>query len=159
MVSRANYQAEFFVPNTLSESERGLLGKFIVQQIIDNCNNNIDKNGKPFRKYSEEYIDSLDFKIADKSKSDVNLQLTGDMLASIEVIKNQSGLLVIGYPVGSEYAGQVEGNQLVNGRWFLGLPKSQLNLLVAKVQSQSPRDMANTPKVDSLVQNILKRFL
>ena len=159
MVSKTNIQTDFFVPEELSEAQRRVLGNLIIRQIIENCNNGIDRNGKPFRKYDTDYVNSMDFQLADKSKNEVNLQQSGDMLASMEIVASKIGKITIGYPLSSSYAGQVEGNQLVNGRWFLGLPKQQLNLLISQVYSQTDTQTEIAKKTDNLVSKILGRLL
>ena len=48
-----------------------------------------------FPGYSDTYINSLDFKIAGKSPGSVNLKLSGDMLAAIELLEDKGDKLVI----------------------------------------------------------------
>lgn len=67
-----------------------------------------DVDGKPFPKYSDAYKNSLDFKIAGKS-SKVDLQLSGDMLAALEIIKTDEDYVEIGIK-DSDVQGRAEGN-------------------------------------------------
>lgn len=162
-------QNKISCPREFSEEQRNTLGQLIIEQIRENCLNGIDANGKSFVKYSKSYYESLDFEIADKSKNEVNLTLTGDMLASLELISNGDGYIIIGYPEGSEFAGQVEGNQRgtygrsspISGkaRPFIGIPGKQLKILIAKVDSMNPPEFKKRDKVSSIVDAILRRFV
>jgi hypothetical protein len=88
-----------------------------------------------FPKYSEAYIKSLDFKIAGKNPKSVDLTLSGDMLAALEVLDATSSSITIGYEAGSEENARAEGNQLGSyggdpkpkkARKFLGLTKGEV---------------------------------
>jgi len=56
----------------------------LIDKMVDRTQSGRDVNGKLFPKYSKSYTESLGFKVFGKSKGDVNMTLTGDMLASIE---------------------------------------------------------------------------
>lgn len=168
MVAKSNIQVEYFVPEDWTPFQRNLLGKLIINQIQDNCSNNIDKNGKAFKPYSKSYVESFEFMVAEKSQSDVNLQLTGDMLASMEVLESPPGKVVVGYRVDSPYAGQVEGNVIgsyggtankSHARDFLGVTPSQLKLLIATVNNTGIQQEERVNKIDNIVSAVLKRFL
>lgn len=93
---------------------------------------------KQFPGYSDEYADSLDFKLAGKSKSEVDLTLTGEMLGSIELLSSnrRAKTITVGYQAGTEENAKAEGNQLgtygkpkpdrKKARPFLGLTREQL---------------------------------
>lgn len=69
-----------------------------------------DVDGERFVPYSETYINSLDFKIAGKSRRNVNLHLSGDMLEAITLLSHKKGKLVIGFENGSEENARADGN-------------------------------------------------
>ena len=109
-----------------------------------------DKNGKPFPKYSkksnysESYKKSLDFKIAGKSASKINLQLSGDMLAAITVLKYAKDSVEIGFEKGSEENARADGN--IRGTYgqdapnprisrdFLGISEKELSKILKYVK-------------------------
>lgn len=73
----------------------------IGQKIIDYMEERVDEGLGYNRKklepeYSDEYADSLPFKAAGKSKTDVNMKLTGDMMASIDIIEVNGSMITIG---------------------------------------------------------------
>jgi hypothetical protein len=63
----------------------------------------------PADKYSKEYKESLDFKFK-RDKSKVNLTLTGDTLASIDLLDSSKGEIAIGIADGDEDRSKAEGN-------------------------------------------------
>ena len=165
MVAKTNVQTVFNIPSSWDASQRDYAAQLIIEKIQANTTKGLDKNGNAFPKYSSEYKHSIDFHNADKSNR-VDLQLTGDMLNSIEVIQSIPGKLVIGYPTGSKMAGQVEGNQIGSygnkpnenhARPFLGLPKEQLDLIIAKVNSLTPEQQTSNDFMNNLLNNLLGR--
>lgn len=79
-----------------------------------------DKNGRRFPKYSDAYVNSMDFKNAGKSKNRVDLTLTGDMLASLDVLERKSTRTRIGFERGSAENAKADGN--VRGTYGSGRP-------------------------------------
>lgn len=107
-----------------------------------------------FTPYSKTYIESLDFKIAGKSKGDINLTLSGDMLGALDYLSDKStkGKIVIGYENGSKENGIADGNirgtyghsqPIKKGRDFLGLTKQELSSILKKfpVDDRQSRDL------------------
>lgn len=101
-----------------------------------------DCTGKKFPPYSKEYIKSMEFKIARKSKGNVNLKQTGDMLADIEILKDTDGKLTIGFEkdtLSNDKAdGHITGNVGVK-RDFLGFEgkeKRTLDAITSEYKAQ-----------------------
>lgn len=127
------------IPEDLKPRQRKELGDLIIEHIFERTNKGLDKNGQRFPGYSKTYKESLDFKIAGKG-SRVNLQLSGDMLAAIELLNHKKGELLIGFENGSEENAKAEGNILgtygqktpIPGkkRDFLGIEKAKLRELI-----------------------------
>jgi hypothetical protein len=66
--------------------DEGLKGAFadeIIFEIIKNTESGKDRFGSEFKKYSTAYVNSQVFKLYGKSKSDVNLTMTGEMISSM----------------------------------------------------------------------------
>lgn len=173
MVDITNIQTIFQVPSSFSTAMKQYVGQLIIDQIRRNTSKGISATGGKFPKYSNEYKNSLDFQNAGKT-SKVNLELTGDMLASIEIIKINPSSVVVGYSPDSEFAAQCEGNQIgsygndpnpAKARPFLGLPSEQLKQIINKVQSemgtknQSEVIEENIKKQQSIINSLLSRFL
>ena len=98
-------------------------------------------------KYSKEYINSLDFKIAGKNKNRIDLTLTGDMLASIEYLKKKKdNVLQIGFKRGDQENGKADGNirgtygnpSPIRGkkRNFLGITTQELKEILSKYKKK-----------------------
>ena len=128
-----NIQTRLEIPSNLTDSQKAELGEMIVDEIRSRTQRGIDRYGKQFKGYSEEYRDSLDFKNAGKSNK-VNLTLTGDMLAELSVLDISDDYIMVGYE-NDDIGQQAEGNILREGkeREFIGLPDSVLALLIAEV--------------------------
>ena len=134
------------VPSDFKPAQRRELGDLIIEHIYDRTNSGKDKNGRKFPGYSESYVKSLDFKNGGKSKGNVNLQLSGDMLAAIELLSDKRGNIRIGFEKGSDENAKAEGNILGSyggepnskrARDFLGVESRKLKELIGYVRSNS----------------------
>src|SRR4051812_45409968 len=86
------------IPSRLTKSQRTELADLVVEHIYDRTDKGLDKDGKPFRKYSKSYVESLAGQIGGKTKNGkVNLQLSGDMLAAMTVLSSSEGEIRIGW--------------------------------------------------------------
>lgn len=133
------------IPSDLTPDARRELGDLIIEHIVDRTQRGLDKEGKKFPAYSSSYVKSLDFKIAGKSRSKVDLQLSGDMLAAIQLLREKKGEIVVGFERGAEENDRAEGNILGSygkspnpskARDFLGIERSKLKELIAYVKDQ-----------------------
>jgi hypothetical protein len=114
------------VPN--STELRQAVGQAIIDRIRERTADNLDRNGDRFKNYSDEYADSIEFKAYGKSKSDPNLEQTGDMLGLMDIIEEKKNKIVIGWS-DKKQAGKAHGHVTGNvgtTRDFLGLPEKDL---------------------------------
>jgi len=119
------------------------LADLIVERIVARTQDGLDREGKKFKKYSPEYIKSLDFEIAGKSKGDINLTLSGDMLAALKPLKITDSQIVIGFDNGTEENARADGNirgtygkptpDKSKARDFLGITRAELRDLLKEV--------------------------
>jgi hypothetical protein len=111
----------------------------VARTIRERTAKGIDKNGVPFVEYSEEYIKSLEFAIARKSPSQVNLRLTNEMLTDVEVIDVDParGTITVGITDASSQAkahGHITGaGGRLPVRDFLGVSQSEFATILSKV--------------------------
>lgn len=89
----------------------------------------VDGNGRQvkFPKYSETYIESDEFKAFDKEPSQVNMKLTGSMLASIDLLSERPEAIRIG--IDNEEAPKAFNHitgDTVKKRPFLGLTSDDI---------------------------------
>jgi len=134
------------IPKSLSKKERREIADLIVERIVDRTLDGKDKRGKGFPGYSKEYIKSLDFNNAGKSASDVNLQLSGDMLAALTLLNETDGKLTIGFEDGSDENARADGNirgtygqergNRKKARDFLGVSPKELKTIIDMVISE-----------------------
>lgn len=141
----AQVKTEIIIPKDYSPDEREAIADEILNYIIERTKKGQGKDGEKFPGYSKKYKDSLNFRIAGKSRSRVDLTLSGEMLDSLEVLKAPSGKVVLGYQKGSDMNGRAEGNILGSyggepdkskARDFLATSKEE----VAKILKRFPLD-------------------
>lgn len=123
------------IPDWLGPDEREAVGREVVQFIRERTESGLDAKNKPFPGYSKRYMESMDFVAGGKSAR-VDLKLSGDMIAALDVLSHSRGKLVIGYDAGDPINDRVEGNRLGSyggdpnpkkARDFLGIAKKDLN--------------------------------
>lgn len=135
----------------MSKPDREILGRAILEHIRQRTEGGtgVRRQGRGFSlysfpSYSESYTESLDFKVAGKSKNDIDLTLSGDMLASMDVLRDTPRSITIGFKNNTEENSRAEGNQLGSygrspnpkkARRFLGLTASELETLLESVRS------------------------
>lgn len=165
MAKLVNIQHIFECPTDFTPDQRVMLADLIIKKIKERCSDGLKATGGSFPHYSPEYKASLDFKNAGKS-GDVNLRLSGDMLAEMRLVRHSVGKIVIGYDKGDVEADKVEGNQIGSygkpigdpnkARPFLGLPQGILDALISKVKKELPELSVAKDKTDSFINSILK---
>lgn len=166
MAKLSNIQTTIAIPINFSKDQIDLVARAIIDKIQSNTKDGISRYGTKFPKYSKEYKESLDFKNAGKTSS-VDLELTGDMMASLEVISSKPGQITIGYKASHPDADKVEGNQIgsygqpdpnpAKARPFIGLPQDDIDLIIAKVKSETESKSLFNSALDNLVSNLLGR--
>lgn len=124
-----------------TNEEREAIAFEIISFIQKRSKQGKGKDGVKFPKYSKEYKESLDFKIAGKT-SKVNLTLSGDMLDSIDLLGDKSGQLTIGISKDDPDHDKAEGNirgsygkptgNRAKARDFLALSKREVDDILKK---------------------------
>ena len=152
------------IPRDLSSDDRVKLAELVINFIQDRTNKGKDINNKPFQTYSQDYIESRDFKTAGKSRR-VNLSQTGDTIASIELLSHGSGYITIGYDAGShenDKAVWLQRSDNGASRKFLGIDDVSLSKFVKQIQRENPTTKDNERSIrdarNTTVANILKLF-
>lgn len=132
------------IPEDLTRKQRRRLGDLVIDHIIRRTESGVDKDGNAFPDYSDSYVESLDFRNAGKSAGDVNLRLSGDMLASLDILAEADGFLRIGFENGSDENARADGNirgtygksrgSRSKARNFLGVDRKTLLSLIDEVR-------------------------
>jgi len=153
------------VRKDLSKIQRKAVGLEIIQHIRKRTSEGRDKHGNPWKgkagEYSKSYRNSLDFKIAKGGSSTVNLELSSEMMNSIEILSNKKGELTIGFDKNnSELNGKVEGNRLgtygnsspIRGkkRDFLGIERAKLKEIQDKYDFKSTDRQKVKERIDRI---------
>jgi len=146
------------LPKYVDRSRMDEIADEIVEYVRDRTESGKNNRGQKFPKYSKAYTDSLEFKIAGKSKTKVNLTLTGDMLISMDWLKKEStkDKITIGFQKSDdENIGKSEGN--TRGTYgtatgspakarpflgFIGAERQNLIKILKKYRKTSPSNVA-----------------
>lgn len=104
------------IPKGYTQSERQAIGSEMLDKIRELVAKGISpETGETFKnnKYSAAYAKTFAFRRRGKDINDVNLKLSGDMLAAMEVLdSSKDGQVKIGFDESSDEAGKAEGNQI-----------------------------------------------
>lgn len=120
--------SKYFGSAIVDEAIATQFAQSIMDKIIERTKSGIDKNGRPFKRYSKNYIKSLAFKAFNKDAGEVNLTLSGAMLGTMDVLSATSREIEIGWTDDLENA---KANNHITGdtvpkRDFLGLPDKEI---------------------------------
>lgn len=145
------------IPSGYTEDVKEAIAAEIISVMRKRTIKGIDKDGEKFPAYSKEYVKSVDFKAAGKSKGDINLTLSGDMLASIELIETKRNKLRIGFEKGSTQNAKADGNirgtygkkteNPEKARPFLGINDEEL----AKILKKYPKDERSLDRTEAIL--------
>lgn len=133
----------------LNSDQKDEVADLIIERIVNRTQQGLDKTGKPWKRqasiYSESYQNSLDFKVAGKGKT-VDLQLSGDMLAALDILDKTSRSVTIGFEPGSEENAKADGNirgtygkptpNPKKARDFLGISDRELSKIINLVKDE-----------------------
>lgn len=122
------------LPKDLKPTQRVELADLIIEHIYDRTNRGLDKDGKKFAGYSPDYIGSLDFKNAGKSKNKVDLQLSGDMMAALKLLSHSKDRILIGFENGTNENAKAEGNRRGTYGQSTPIPGKQRDFLGIKAE-------------------------
>lgn len=125
-----NLKEVFGVDFKGKDSLKELVGQKIVEHIRERAKQGKAIGGKRTLKspYSAAYADSDDFKAAGKSKGNVNMTLSGDMLGLMD-FKISGNKLIIGWddPEEEAKAANHQSGVTVPKREFFGVNKTEMN--------------------------------
>lgn len=136
----------------------------LIDKMVERTQEGRDVNGKLFPKYSTSYVNSLPFKVFGKSKNDVNMTLTGDMLASIEPEIDQGKIKLS--VTGSEnilkafaHMTGYKGHPVLDGkpkREFFGVSDAELEKIKRKFIPDLSKEAKKNDQI--IIEKLLKAF-
>jgi hypothetical protein len=117
---------------------RMAIAQAIIDRIKERTEEGKDVRGNAFAKYSKNYIGSDEFAAFDKSASDINMTLTGNMLAQLDVIEDDSNSITIGWDDSTEIKKAYNHNvgDTVTRRQFFGITAQELNDIQKEFSSE-----------------------
>lgn len=129
----------FGVDLSEDESLKQAIGQVLVDTMLTRAESGKGIGGVKLKSpYSKTYANSIEFKAAGKSKGKVNMTLTGDMLAAVNVVSTDGNKIKIGIDddeqVAKAYNHQV--GDTVPARPFFGFTKDELSEVKSKFKSK-----------------------
>lgn len=134
-------------------------------RLIDRLDKGLGVNGKSLGKYSKSYKDSLEFAAFGKG-SDVNMQLTSEMVNSLKIKSDDVNKFKIGFEGEfnnnkafahmTGYAGHPTLDGKVSPRVFFGWTDSELKAIAKELK---PQNEATQRVSDTAIVNLLNRLL
>lgn len=145
---------------------RQALGQAIIDRMESRTKNSKDINDRQFVKYSKQYRESDDFKAAGKTGK-VNMTLSGDMLADVDILRDTPKEITIGFNDPDESAkahGHVTGAVRKDGkaRDFFGLSNKDIKAIKQEFlpdlkEAIRLRDEQGKSKLEDALLGILKK--
>lgn len=123
--------AGFFGVDSIPRDVSERLGQACIDHIVERTGKGKDVDGNRFTGYDKDYIDSDEFEAWGKSPRKINMELTGDMLGTLDIIDIDGGRVKIGWKDDTEIKKAFNHNtgDTVPKREFFGLTDSQLKQL------------------------------
>jgi hypothetical protein len=141
----------------VSEDVALSFGQAVIDTILDRTSDNKSSNGGRFKNYSEEYSESLVFQAYGKTRNDPNLELTGEMLSSVDILEVTPTRLKIGFRDETQRAKAYNHHtgDTVPARPFFNISQSELSDLVERFKPE-----VDEPVIESFegIPEIARRF-
>lgn len=146
------------IPTAYDATMREAIGTEIVNFIIDRTRQGLDRYNKPFKSYSPAYVSSTEFKAAGKSKSRVNLRLSGEMHSGLTVLGHGRGYIKVGFESGTDENDKAAWTSRAErgGRDMLGIMPKDLRRILDKYPTQSQE---TTSIFASIANEVLRRAI
>jgi len=147
----------FGVDLSEDESLKQAIGQVMIDQMLSRIDDGRGIGGVRLKSpYSKLYSESLEFKAAGKSKNKVNMKLTGDMLASIDIVSTDGNKIVIG--IGEDEVEKAFNHQTgdtVVKRPFFGFTKDEVSSIVGKFKTKVKKAVSVGEDATSLLASDL----
>lgn len=115
------------------------IGQALIDKMVDRTQSGKSVTGKNLKSpYSKQYADTLEFKAAGKSKGNVNMTLTGDMLRSIDILDVGANTITIGIddPDEAPKSFNHQTGDTVPRRPFFGVQVKEVNEVEREFRSE-----------------------
>ena len=138
------------------------IGQAIIDKMLERTASGVGVDGKKLKSpYSPEYSNSLEFKAFGKSKNKVNMELTGQMLGTIDIVDASRGRIKIGWSDSEENAKAYNHNvgDTVPKRPFFGVSESDLKDIKEQYIDRVKQETAGLQsEQDRTISEIIKRL-
>lgn len=137
-------------------------GQALIDHMVERTESGVDKNGQKFSAYPKSYKESDAFKAFGKT-SKVNLTMTGDMLAQIDIVEAKANEIKIGWRDDTENAKAYNHNtgDTVTKRPFFGINDKDLSNVSKEFKpdfTKAKNDDVILDKLDKLTSFIVGKL-
>lgn len=145
-----------------NEAIKSAVGQVLIDRMLARVEGGVGYGGQKLKSpYSKAYSESLEFKAAGKSRTKVNMTLTGDMLASVNV--KSDGSKVVLYVDESEVPkayNHLTGDTVPKRNWF-GFTRDELKSLRKEFAPQIRRakELDDSGGSDRLMNDLAQELL
>jgi hypothetical protein len=150
-----NLDEMFGVDLTGYQELKQRIAQRVVEIILDRTEKGVDVNGSRFAPYSKEYKKSLAFK-AFKKGNKVNLELTGQMLGTMEVLDTTGSQIEIGWedPVENAKAFNHNTGDTLPKRRFFDLSEKEIKSIKEEFQPDVETEFSPTVQSIKILQSL-----
>lgn len=122
-----NLEEMFGVSFQGEKALRMAIAQKVIDYIVKRTQEGKDISGKNLAKYHPDYVASAEFELAGKSKNEVNMTLTGNMLAQLDVLSDSPNTIRIGWEDNEEILKAYNHNtgDTVTKREFFGITNKE----------------------------------
>lgn len=122
------------------------IAQAFVDKIKERTASGVDANGKEFEPYSASYVNSLSFKAAGKSADEVNMELFGDMMGTLDVLESSGSEIKIGWAdeLQNKKAFNHNTGDTLPERRFFGLKPNEIKEIASQfIEDVNPQNIDN----------------
>ena len=155
-----NLKEVFGVDFKGNRSLKEQIGQEVIDLMLNRTESGKDVSGKSFKKYSKSYINSADFEKYGKSANQVNMELKGDMLEDLNIVKMKGNEITIGFDSSLSNKKAANHNQgiTVPERQFFGVRQKDLKEIGKKfkddIKQQKQKEKAKAQDAPTLANFI-----
>lgn len=122
-----NLEEMFGVSFQGEKALRMAIAQKVIDYIVKRTQEGKDISGKNLAKYHPDYVASAEFELAGKSKNEVNMTLTGNMLAQLDMLSDSPNTIRIGWDDNNEILKAYNHNigDTVTKREFFGITSKE----------------------------------
>lgn len=150
-----------------NQGVRDAFAQMAFDRMFERLDSGVDVDGKKMAGYSQSYINSREFKAYGKEKNKVNMQLTGGMAYSVDILSQSSSKMKLGFvgedEIAKAYAHMTgfKGHKTLSGkvpvRKFFGWTEMDLKEIADSLRPDAPSKKEKIK--DAMILDLISRLV